>query len=182
MMPLRRTGIRTALLALGLVAMTAAGCGEPLDPAPVRMDPVEATAFAGGYRSADALVHAAINAAVRGDLDALWRMRVTREEYEELVWPELPDREVGPLDFFWSMMTPRARKGARNLVSDLRGVPVRVESVRFTEEPARYPSFTIHKYPVVALVRTPDGATGEVDLITGIVEWNGIFKILSLKD
>lgn len=176
---LKASAVLTAVLTFGLGI---GACGAPLDPLPIRSETVDTPVLTGGYKSADALIQAAVRSAVRGDVEGIWAMRVTREEYERLMWPELPDREVGPIEFFWSMMTPRSRKGAQSLVSDLRGMPVRVESIEFTESPARYPSFTIHKYPVVTLLRASDGARGDLDLITGVLEWNGLFKILSIKD
>lgn len=168
-------------IVLSLAPLGLFGCA-PADAMPVQMDRVETREFSGAFRSSDGLVRAAVEAAVQGDYESLWSMRISREEYETILWPELPEKDVAPLEFYWGMTTPRAAKGARTMVREYEGIPLEVVSVSFAERPVYYPGFAIHKNPAITVRRVTDGAEATLNHITGIVEWNGLFKILSMKD
>ena len=157
------------------------GCA-PLDAPPVRLDPMDSGGFSEAFRSPEALIRTAVARGSRSDVVGVWRTRITREEYEAILWPELPERRDGPVEFFWAMMEGRHRKGARALVGEVHGGAWEVVRIEWTDEPAVYPSFTIHKFPEVTVRSVTDGSEMVLHHITGIVEWNGLFKVFSFRD
>jgi hypothetical protein len=143
---------------------------------------VEAPGFGGAFRSADALAREAVLRAGRADVRGVWDLRIVLGEYETILWPELPERNDGPMTFFWAMMEGRHRKGARALVGELAGARWEFVRLEWTEEPAVYDGFTIHKFPEITVRRAPSGPEETVSFITGVVEYNGLYKVFSFRD
>ena len=64
-------------------------------------------------KTPEALAEAALAAIATEDVETLNQLLVTRDEYETLLWPSLPDGDYVSFDFVWGMSAPRSRKGRR---------------------------------------------------------------------
>lgn len=139
-------------------------------------------ALANARGSAEALVTAALEAIEAEDEEALKGLLITREEYETLLWPEMPDGEYTPFDFVWSLAETNNQKGRKQALSAFGGVPLELVSISFAEEPEVYQSFKLHP-GVEVMVRRPD--TGEQGLHPSfdvLIEYGGQWKFLNLDE
>lgn len=165
-----RRALRVTLLAvafIGTAACADAVASSPLDNA---------------YRSPEALAEAAVAALVAQDEEALAALAVGREEYETLLWPELPDRNHVTFDFIWGMSEPRTRKARRNQLRDFEGVPLEVVRVEIGDEKEIYESFTLNKDSRLFVRNTETGEEGQLPLMDVLVEMGGAWKFLNFRD
>ena len=167
--PTRRAG-QAALLVVALLGATA--CADAVASSPLET----------AYGSPQALAEAAVAALVAQDEPALAALAVGREEYEALLWPELPDAEHVTFDFVWGMSQPRTRKARRNQLRDYEDVPLEVVRVELGGEAEVYESFTLHK-DCQLIVRNGDtGQEGRIPLMDVLVEMDGGWKFLNFRD
>jgi hypothetical protein len=139
-------------------------------------------ALAGAHPSADALVQAVLQAMADDDQERLESLLITRDEYEALLWPEMPDGEYTPFDFVWSLAATNNRKGVKQALSGFGGVPLELVFVSFTEEPEVYQSFKLHPGVEVRVRRTDTGAEGLHPSFDVLVEYGGMWKLLNLDE
>ena len=97
---------RTSAILILAATLTAAGCDAPVD-----------SPLANPRPSPDALAAAALEAVQAGDEDRLAALMITRDEYETLLWPALPDRHQMPFEFAWSVTAPQSRKARRRAIA-----------------------------------------------------------------
>lgn len=79
----------------------------------------------GSAATLEGLGRSVLAALVRGDTAALASLRLTREEHDGIVWPELPASraEVGfPADFAWTNIELRNRRSLARLLPVFRGL------------------------------------------------------------
>jgi hypothetical protein len=132
--------------------------------------------------SARALVTEALQAMTADDLEGLEALLITREEYETLLWPELPDGEYTPFDFVWSLAETNNRKGSKQALSAYGGVPLEFVSISFSEESEVYPSFTLHPGVEVTVRRTDTGEQGVLPSFDVLLDYGGQWKLLNLDE
>jgi hypothetical protein len=128
------------------------------------------------------LARAAVEALNAGDGDALDSLRVTREEYETLLWPVLPDKEHVPFEFVWSVTGPRSRKARREVMGDYEGIPLELVRVDLGEEIERYDEFTLYQEARMTVRRTDTGEEGLISLMDVLVEMGGGWKFLNFAE
>lgn len=111
--PRRRVGpecmVATAL------ALTVAGCSDATAGGP---------GFPGSAPSLEALGRATLDAVVAGDTVRLDGFRLTRQEHDDVVWPELPASapEVGmPVDLVWADIERRNDRALNRILPALAG-------------------------------------------------------------
>jgi hypothetical protein len=132
--------------------------------------------------SAEELVEVALTAITDDDLEALGSLIITREEYETLLWPEMPDGEYTPFDFVWSLAETNNRKGVKQALSAFGGVPLELVSISFAEEPEVYQSFKLHPGVEVTVRRTDTGEEGLLPSFDVLVEYGGRWKLMNLDE
>ena len=132
--------------------------------------------------SADALVESVLGALAAEDKDALEGFLVTRDEYETLLWPELPDGQYTPFEFVWSLAATNNRKGVRQALTEYGGLHLELVSVTFTEQPEEYQSFTLHPGVEVRVRRMDDGREGILPSFDVLLEYGGTWKLLNLDE
>jgi len=133
-------------------------------------------------RSPEALARAALEAFMAGDDEALDALRVGREEYESLLWPELPDRNHVPFEFVWSLTDPRSRKARREVSGEYEGVPLELVSVDLGDETETYDEFTLYQSARMKVRRTDTGDEGLFPLMDAIVVMGGGWKFLNFGE
>jgi hypothetical protein len=156
------------LLATGLLL----GCSDLAPDSPLQ----------DARRSPEALAEAALAALAERDEEALTRLMITREEYETLLWPVMPDREHMPFDFVWSVTGPRSRKARRIALSDYGGVPLELVGVELEGEVERYEGFTLHREARMTVRRTDTGDEGTLALMDVLVEMGGGWKFMNFVE
>jgi hypothetical protein len=132
--------------------------------------------------SPEALAEAALKALETADDDALDALRVTRDEYESLLWPALPDRNYVPFDFVWSLTGPRSRKGRQEVMGEYGGLPLELVRVDLGEEIEAYDEFTLYREARMVVRRRDNGAEGMIPLMDVVVEMDGAWKFLNFGE
>jgi hypothetical protein len=138
--------------------------------------------LANARTSPEALAEAALRAMAEGDEDALAALMVTREEYETLLWPSLPDKDYVPFEFVWSLTGPRSRKARRVVMGDFQGVPLELVKVELGEEVEAYEGFSLFQEARMTVRRTDTGGEGPIPLMDVVVEMDGAWKFLNFAD
>jgi len=136
----------------------------------------------GFSESAEDLIREALSAVERGDGEALGALLVTREEYETVLWPELPDRQYTPFEFVWSLASTNNRKGLRQLLSGYGGMRLELVSVTFDGEPEVHDHFTLYPDVRVRVRRPDDGAEGTLPSFDVLVKVGGGWKLMNYDE
>lgn len=154
-----------------LLAALIAGCQDaPTSP------------LAHGMSTPDELAASALQAITTGDEEQLGSLMITREEYENLLWPVLPDRDQMPFDFAWSITGPRSRKARHNVLSEYRGVPLELVRVELGDDVEKYQEFALYRRSRMIVRRTDTGAEGVLPLMDTLVEMQGAWKFVNFVD
>jgi hypothetical protein len=132
--------------------------------------------------SPEALARAALDALEAEDEEALKSLMITREEYLDLLWPSLPDREYVPFDFVWSITGPRSRKARRQALQELGGLPLELVKVDLGDDVEVYDDFTLHQEARMTVRRTDTGAERVIPLMDVLVEMEGGWKFLNFGE
>jgi len=131
----------------------------------------------------EALAAAALEAIAAQDEEALQSLLITREEYETLVWPVLPDsRGSTTFDFVWSISSPRNRKARREVLEDFRGIPLQVVSIDLGSEIEAYDQFVLYKEAILTVRRTDTGEEGRMGFLDVLIEMDGGWKFMNFKE
>lgn len=160
------------MLLLGFAAVLLSGCSDADARSPL----------ANAERSEGALVEAVLGALADKDRVALQGFLLSREEYETLLWPELPDSEHTPFEFVWSLNEVNSRKGLNQLLSTYGGLPLELVSVNFMEEPEVHDRFTLHAGVEVKVRRADTGEEGILPSFDVFVEYGGSWKLLNYDE
>ena len=130
--------------------------------------------------SPEALARQFLKAVAAKDLTKLRQMRITKDEFCQSVWPELPSSRIQNLscDFAWDQATLRSEGGLYDLLPRHGGKRYELVSVRFPKGVDTYPSYKILKEPQL-VVKDESGRQEEVRLFGSMLEMNGQFKLFS---
>ncbi len=130
------------------------------------------------------VVEAALAALEVEDGDALRGLLVTREEFEEFIWPVLLDRANTQLEFFWGTMAMNSRKGVRQLENNYGGLSMDVVSIEMPprETLESYPDFTFHVGVKVTVRRRDTGETGVLPSFDGFLQYGEGWKLLNFDE
>ncbi len=132
--------------------------------------------------SPEALAEAALEAMAESSDSALDALRVSREEYERLLWPVLPDKNHVPFEFVWSVTGPRSRKARREIMQDYGGLPLELVAVDLGTETEEYPEFVLFQEARMTVRRTDTGEEGQIPLMDVLVEMGGGWKFLNFSE
>lgn len=132
--------------------------------------------------SPEALARAALEALSASDSTALADLMVSREEYLELLWPSLPDRNHVPFEFVWSLTGPRSRKARREALGELGGVPLELIRVDLGEKIEAYEEFTLYQEARMYVRRLDTGQEGPIALMDVVVQMRGGWKFLNFGE
>ena len=162
-----------AFVALAVAAIVTA-CNGPAAAAPAGLTNSEA--------SRDALIDGVLYALAAEDEAALTSLLATRADWEDLLWPEMPDKETTPFEFIYGLSADNSRKGRTQALARYGGTAFEFVSVSFTKDPEVYPSFTLHKGAQV-VVRNPEtGEQGVLPVFDVFVEYAGGWKLLNFDE
>ncbi len=177
-MSTRRAGapslIRTSVLIL--VTLAVAGCVESALATESPLSNARPTP--------EALAQAALDGLATQSDSALAALMIKRDEYENLLWPEMPDQAYTPFDFVWGMTGASSRKARRNMLEEYQNVPLRLVRVDLgpDSQRERYPSFTLYREARMTVRRTDTGVEEILPLMDGLVEMSGGWKFMNFRD
>jgi hypothetical protein len=134
-----------------------------------------------GAGSISELAKELLRALENGDSGLLNALRVSREEYQLLIWPEFPQSRPYlhiPPDEAWSFQYTKLREGMSGIYSRYGETPWNL--VAATEGPVEtFTNFTIHRGVEILAENNKSGERVIFDKKLTVVERNGRFKILS---
>lgn len=166
--------LRMAGAALGVVV--AVGCA----PEVIATE----SPLANAHVSPEALAEAALAAVAAQDDSTLAALMIERDEYETLLWPEMPDGEYTPFEFIWSQTLPQSRAARRAIQREYEGIDLELVSVDLgaDDDIERYPSFTLYREARMTVRRRDNGAEGVLPLMDALVEMGGGWKFMNYRD
>lgn len=120
---------------------------------------------------------------IGGDRISLGDLRLSREEYMEVVWPELPasnpDLNV-PIEYVWADIETRDRSALIRLAPQFEGLPTELEDVACRGDVQEFETFRVHTDCWVTL-RTPSGEQ-RIQLFKDVVERGAGYKLFRYYD
>jgi len=168
-------GARWVGVSLALVLVAAIGLFASLNAARTRPDPLANT-----VASPEALATEVIEAMHAGDLARLRALALTRDEFRDHVWPQLPASrpEVNmPVDFAWNLLQQKSEGFLRQTVASLEDVP-EVRRVEFAGETTDYGDVTVHRESEL-VVAIHNGEEQRIRLLGSMIEQDGKWKVFS---
>lgn len=144
--------------------------------------------LANGRSSIDSLLAAALDGIRQNDTATLKSLLITREEYLNIIYPELGKhwsgaRDMRPeiSDVLWTNHAGNSMKGLRRALRDLGGRDLKLEKVEFADGEKEYVSYVTHEGTVLT-VKDGKGKNYRIGAIGSIVEKDGVFKLLSYRE
>ena len=134
--------------------------------------------------SLDGLGEGVLAALVAGDTAALERFRLTEQEHNDEVWPELPASapEVNfPVDYAWTNIENRNRRGLARLLPIFEGEDVSFRAVECRGETQAFESFVVETDCSLVFTR-PDGQLWEVQAFKDVLVREGERRIFRYYD
>lgn len=132
--------------------------------------------------SETALVQAVLDAVAQKDEAALRSFLVTREEYESVLWPEMPDKDHTPFDFVWSLNETNSRKGLHQLIDTYGGLPLEVVTVELGDDSEVYEDFTLYPDTKVKVRRRDTGEEGILPSFDVLVKYGRSWKLMNYDE
>ncbi|MEW6209699.1 MAG: hypothetical protein AB1631_15125 [Acidobacteriota bacterium] len=121
-----------------------------------------------------------LDALAAGDEGAIRSLRITRQEFCDYVWPELPSSRTPNVtcDWVWDQATLKSVSGLVEMLSAHKGKRYRLVSLRFAGGSEQYKSYRVHKETLVR-VRDEKGDEKELRLFGSMLEMDDQFKLFS---
>lgn len=169
---------RRRLLGVLLLPLLAGGCegsGESVAE--------EEAAFPGSAASLDALGRTILTALVTGDTLSLERVRLTKDEHNGVVWPELPASrpEINfPVEFAWENIQLRNHRNLGRILPRFRSRTLQFRGVRCAGTEV-FRSFQVHT-DCHLVFHSPDYGVVRARVFEEALERNGGFKIFRYSD
>jgi hypothetical protein len=168
--PRGASGAQRALARLVvLVALLLAAACSP----PPRLNPA--------FESDEALARAVLDAVARKDADALLALSVTKDEFEDLVWPTLPVSrpDVGmPLGFVWQDNFSKSRYHLIQTLAQVGGRRYELDRIEFGGPTTDHGTHAVSRETRL-VVRDDDGRQRTLRLFGSIIRQAGRSKVFS---
>lgn len=161
---------KAARAAILIVSLAAAACAR---------GGVADSPLAGGAASLEALADSAWAAVVRADTAAMERLRLTEQEHNEHVWPQLPaaDPAAGfPVDLAWENISMRDAAARMRLLGRFERAELSVQDVACEGE-QRFEGFRVLTDCAVHLHDPATGSVTPFQLFRDVVVRGGTHKI-----
>jgi hypothetical protein len=135
----------------------------------------------GGTReSAIGLARDVLQALAAGDTAALESLALSEQEFRDHVWPDLPaarpERNL-PFSYVWGDLKQKSDTSLRGSLRRMRERSLTLIDVRFGGESV-YGRSRVHRDSVF-VVRSPDGATEDLEVCGSLIERDGRWKVFS---
>ncbi|MEW6130175.1 MAG: hypothetical protein AB1757_24275 [Acidobacteriota bacterium] len=136
--------------------------------------------LANAETSPEALCRNLLNALARQDLEALKAMRITKDEFCNYLFPELPSSRLPNVtcDFVWQQATLKSDGGFYKMYPQHQGKKYAFVALRFAKGQDTYSTYRIHKASLIT-VRDETGKQQELRLFGSLLEMDGKYKLIS---
>ena len=174
---LRGAGARLFVLA-GCWIVSLAGCRVP-----DRGESAGIAPFPGSGSSLPEVGQRVLEGLAAGDHASLAALRLSRDEYVEVVWPELPasDPDLNvPIEYVWADIEARNRSALIRLAPQFEGLAAELGEVVCTGGVREFETFRVHTDCWVVL-RTPSGEH-RIQLFKDVVERGAGYKLFRYYD
>jgi hypothetical protein len=130
--------------------------------------------------SAEALAQQVLTGIANRDEQGLRQLVLTKEEFCQQVWPELPSSQTPNMtcDWAWNAFAPSDAAGLRETISAHGGKPYSFVRLRFAKGTNEYTHFKVHE-DTRMIVIDEEGKEQELKLCGSILEYQGQFKLFS---
>ncbi|MGH7458929.1 MAG: hypothetical protein ACREKN_07605 [Longimicrobiaceae bacterium] len=136
----------------------------------------------GSYATLHTLVEAVLDELAEGDTAGLARLRVTRDEYEALLWDELPESEEIPFAFSWDLNQANSRKALKTILGRYGGERFVLVNINFTKRTERYQTFTLYRGARLRVRRGRGNVLGELPILDVVLERKGRWKLVNYEE
>lgn len=146
-------------------------------------DPAGAAPFPGSGSSLPEVGQRVLEGLAAGDHALLAALRLSRDEYMDVVWPELPasDPELNvPIEYVWADIEARNRSALVRLAPQFEGLAAELEDVACIGEVEEFKTFRVHTDCWVTIA-TPSGHR-RVQLFKDVLERGAGFKLFRYYD
>jgi hypothetical protein len=138
----------------------------------------------GGARSPEALARLLLQALQVGDEHALHALRLTREEFGTILWPELPEsRPITHItvDDAWEMSNAQSVAGVSRAVSAYGSH--QLELVRLeSSAPVAYRNFSLIRNAILVCSDHSTGTEARLKFAPSLLERHGRYKVVTFRD
>jgi hypothetical protein len=152
-------------LRLPILVLAAASCLTACSPAPLP----------NSRESPEALAHAVLAAIEVRDADALRSLALSREEFTEHVWPELPaarpERNLSPA-FVWGDLNQKSSVMLRDTLAAHGGRRYELAAIRFLGDTTQYESYRVQRESELT-VKDPSGTERQIRVFGSMIEKGG---------
>jgi hypothetical protein len=130
--------------------------------------------------SAEDLSRNFLKALANNDMDSIKALRLTKEEFCQYVFPELPASKLPNVtcDFVWHQATLKSLGGLSEMYPEHKGKKYQFVALRFEKGTDSYPTYKVHKETHV-VVRDEIGRQQELRLFGSLLEMDGKYKLFS---
>jgi hypothetical protein len=138
----------------------------------------------GGASQLDELASAILAGLLARDAAALQAVRVTRAEFEVILWPEFPQSRPYlkiPVHEVWGFQDARSHQGVKEALARFGGRELAFEGLRWGRR-LPYTNFTLYRDLVIEARDPRTGEPVDVDVAPAVVERQGRFKVLVYDD
>lgn len=129
--------------------------------------------------SAEGLARRVLAALARGDEQSIKVLRISKKEFCQCVWPELPSSRLPNVscDWAWDQATLNSLSGLSEMMPTHSGKRYELVSLRF-EGADSYQTYRVHNKTRL-IVRDTNGSEKEIRVCGSMLEMNGQFKLFS---
>jgi len=149
-----------------------------------RQAPAVAMPFTNGAPSLDTLVRRALARTAAGDRPGLFKLCVTRDEFDTILWPEFPQSRPitgAKAEDGWYFLARRNTGGADRMLENWAGAKLKLIRVERSLPVETYRNFRLYR-GLTIVARDSTGAEVRIDDIRSVAERKGIYKIYSMRD
>ena len=168
---------KTRLLLFGLTALLI----SVVFAVQVLVGDQEPPKLAGSRPSMETLSIDFLQALEGGDEDAIRQLALSKEQFAEFVWPELPASDPSTnlnVDWVWNQMHMRSLVDLSTAVFSNTGRHYDFVDFRFAEEVEEYRTYKVHRDARLKVV-DENGEEIELNLFGSVLEMDDEFKIFS---
>lgn len=133
------------------------------------------------FESDEAVARAALDAVARNDSESLLAMALTKDEFEDIVWPTLPVSrpEVGmPRDYVWQDTSSKSRGYLAQTLVEFGGQRFELVRMEFRGETTDHGTYNVSRKSQL-VVRDASGRERLVRLFGSVIRQHGRSKIYS---
>ena len=131
--------------------------------------------------SQEALAEAVLKAIAAEKLSVLKDLSLSKEEFQQFVWPELPvsnPKTNVPLDYVWNDLYFRSMTRLQATFNKLKGRNLKLARVIHRGETVEYASHRAYS-DMEVIIRKEDGAEVAYPLFGTLIEMDGLWKVYS---